>query len=105
MKCRICNSEIESYYPHLQEKELCFSCDYWSDLAREVKNKSSVRIDGHHYWVKTKNTLTKGFSGRQFTVRFYDGRVVTTNNLWYQGKIPQNWRVLLPDNAEKLIGG
>lgn len=106
MKCRICNREIESVYPHLQEKELCFQCDFWGKLAKDKDSESSVRIGGEHYWIEKGNTYPiRGFNGRQFTIRFFDGRVVTTTNLWYQGKIPQIWKVLLLDNAEKLIGG
>ncbi len=43
----------------------------------------------------------RGFGGREFRIRFYDGRTdVVTRNLWHQGIIPEHYRALLPDNAE-----
>ncbi len=41
----------------------------------------------------------RGFGGREHTIEFFDGRTVTTRNLWTQGTIPPAWRDRLPDNA------
>jgi len=41
-----------------------------------------------------------GCAGRRFWIRFFDGRTITTNNLWCQGEIPEEFREELPDNAE-----
>jgi hypothetical protein len=47
---------------------------------------------------------TRGFGGANFTVLFNDGRVVKTNNLWYQGDIPKAWQDSLPANATIKAG-
>ncbi|QCX81163.1 hypothetical protein C9F11_37900 [Streptomyces sp. YIM 121038] len=41
----------------------------------------------------------KGFGGRRFDIQFFDGRTVTTRDLWYQGVVPPKWRERYPDNA------
>ena len=41
-----------------------------------------------------------GCSGRRFWIRFFDGREITTNNLWYQGKVPDDFLNELPNTAE-----
>jgi hypothetical protein len=40
-----------------------------------------------------------GFGGRRFEIEFFDGRKVTTRDLWHQGVIPPKWRERYPDNA------
>lgn len=50
--------------------------------------------------VKMPPGAFRGFSGRRFWIRFKDGSTLTTNNLWYQGKIPDEFRDELPDTAE-----
>jgi len=42
----------------------------------------------------------KGFGGRDFSIKFYDGRDIKTSNLWYQGEIPERFKEFLSDNAE-----
>ncbi len=41
----------------------------------------------------------RGFGGRRFDIEFFDGRTVTTTDLWYQGVVSPKWRERLPDNA------
>jgi hypothetical protein len=40
-----------------------------------------------------------GFGGRRFDIRMNNGKEIMTNNLWYNGKIPENHREKLADNA------
>src|SRR3954467_4010293 len=64
-----------------------------------------VRSHGHHYLAKPKVNNRRdrdllGFGGRDWEIRFLDGEVIETNNLWHQGEIPLALRSVLPDNAE-----
>ncbi|GHC38526.1 hypothetical protein GCM10010348_77350 [Streptomyces anthocyanicus] len=62
-----------------------------------------VVVDGEHYMLgddsPTFPKAYKGFGGRRFTIKFFDGRTITTGDLWYQGVIPSKWRERYPDNA------
>lgn len=40
-----------------------------------------------------------GFGGRKFVIEFFDGRRITTNDLWCAGTVPPKWRRRHPDNA------
>jgi hypothetical protein len=65
------------------------------DLAKRVV------IDGEHYTLGEDKPgyEWKGFGGRRFDIEFFDGRKVTTHDLWHQGTIPPKWRERYPDNA------
>ena len=38
-----------------------------------------------------------GHSGREFIIKMNDGRIIETNNLWYNGEVPKERNVA--DNA------
>lgn len=82
----------------------CFSCAYWEG---QITRGNNVVIDGVHYRVdfakpikNDRNPDNLGMAGRKFRIRMLDGREVVTNDLWYQGPIPPEFRPRLPDNAE-----
>lgn len=87
---------------------MCFTCGFWHEkLAPHIRDSErTVRTpDGKHYSIgdkKDRGTM-RGFGGRSFYVRFNDGRLEKTNNMWHQGTIPPEFREELPSNAE-LIG-
>ncbi|MBD9721898.1 hypothetical protein PV755_09160 [Streptomyces caniscabiei] len=62
-----------------------------------------VVAGGGHYLLGDDNsdspTAYRGFDGRRFTIEFFDGRTVSSGDLWYQGVIPPKWRSRFPDNA------
>jgi len=79
----------------------------WREMGDVTEDGDlAVRINGRHYLIcDPKNTYPYlGFEGRPFIVRFkagpHAGKTVHTNNLWCQGAIPEEYRTLLPDNAE-----
>lgn len=77
----------------------CFYCNFWNDLLIKDYNRS-IRVNGVHYLAGG----TGGYSGRKFTIEFFDGRPnLTTKSLWYQGKIPDQFQIRLHDNA-RFIG-
>jgi len=103
MKCIICKKEIEE--SRYSNKDLCSSechnIDFWNDYVLRANEKKIARIDGSHYVISpdNPNAAFKGFGGREFTIKFNDGRIVTTRNLWHQGTIPEDFKNRLPDNA------
>ena len=105
MHCIICNKEItESKYMNavLCSPE-CFHVHFWNCIVDE-KDKHII-VKGHCYYNgddkgNTENPKYLGHAGRRFWIRFKDGRTITTNNLWFNGEIPEAFLDKLPDNAE-----
>ena len=103
MKCIICNKEIdESKYCDwdLCSSE-CFYKNFWNEQITSKDDENIVRIDGEQYYISndTSNSI-KGFGGEEFIIRFFSSRVIITNDLWYNGVIPAEYRNKLPNNAE-----
>lgn len=80
------------------------------DPRRKSKGgEQVVRVDGQHYVVGHTPSAQElesnrqygglGHGGREFKIRLHDGREIITRNLWAQGKIPAEYREVLPDNA------
>ena len=72
---------------------------FWEEKLDIKDDKDVARIDGEHYMIAPENWKSKGFGGAEHRIRFDDGRVVTTTNLWHQGEIPNEYRDRLPNNA------
>lgn len=105
MRCVICGKEIkESRYSNavLCSGE-CFETLFWREIIEE---KDKYIIAGGQCYIdmgevqNTDGNLFLGFSGRRFWIRFFDGRRITTNNLWFRGDVPKTFKSQLPDNAE-----
>jgi len=82
---------------------LCFQCAFWAEKVAIRDRADVVRAGGQHYMIgeatPDMKPRHKGYGGERFEVRFFDGRVVETDNLWHQGTIPSHFRDRLPDNA------
>ena len=103
MQCIICNKEIDKsrYSNKILCSTECFMIDYWNDRVKDINPKVAI-IKGEHYTIgneKEKGGF-RGFGGRKFIINFFDGRIVETTNLWYQGVIPEDFKDSLPDNAQ-----
>lgn len=103
MNCEICGKEItESRYTNaVLCSSDCFTRNYWRQIIAE--KEKHIIINGHCYCdggETEESDKYSGYSGRRFWIRFFDGVVFTTNNLWCQGEIPKEFRKELPDNAE-----
>lgn len=105
LRCVICGKEMEksqfSNAPLCSEK--CFSKHYWNKLLKE--KDEHIIIHGKCYYdagnvENPDNVSFLGCSGQRFWIRFFDGREITTNNLWCQGEIPEAYIDDLPDTAE-----
>ena len=108
MKCVICGKEIEKsqYTNAVLCSSKCFNKHFWLEIIAE-KDKHII-IDGKCYCDggnvdEPNHHMFLGFSGRRFWIRFKDGSTLTTNNLWYQGEIPDEFRGELPDTAEFYV--
>lgn len=68
-----------------------------------------VVVGGEHYLLGDDKPdypkAFKGFGGRRFAIEFFDGRKVTTHDLWHQGVVPPKWRERYPDNARFVQPG
>lgn len=103
--CRICgstkNNRSQFYGGEVMEqKKLCFHCDFWDEKLSMKDEPNVVRVQGHHYLIGPEGSPFPGFCGRTFAIKFFDGRTVKTSNLWHQGEIPERFKEQLPDNAE-----
>lgn len=93
----------EAHATKLADESLCTHCAFWLEKVAGATAADVVRVDGSHYRIADeKRAGMRGFSGQSFTIKFRDGREVTTTNLWCQGAIPMRFRDRLPDNAEFL---
>ena len=97
MSCKICGGTHT--VPCSAE---CFYKDFWDEKVLFKDDPGSVRICGTHYFIgdEYETSVFRGFGSRLFAVKFFDGRIVKTTNLWYQGDIPDEYRSALHDNAE-----
>lgn len=102
-RCQECNdwvslASVGSTFD-LQKLQLCFSCAFWMEKVDLDKQGISIRVKGKHYIVGKDFSYSKGFGGKHWKIKFHDGREIETNNLWFQGVIPERFRNRLPDNA------
>lgn len=107
--------KLEKAHPELATRNgkkiavkcLCGECDlddytlkFWSEKI-SIRNDSNVaRIDGNHYIIGSGHNKTKGMGGSKFKIEFFDGRIVESDDLWHQGRIPESYRQVLEDNAK-----
>jgi hypothetical protein len=78
---------------------------------RPAEPRSVIRCGGVHYTLgeepndhewRTKRSYF-GFGGHCFTFRMLaTGEIITSRNVWHQGRIPAEYSALLPDNAEMV---
>lgn len=80
----------ESCRTELLARKLCHVCNFWHNNKIANSNRWWVVIDGHHYVVQDEDSggYFRGYGGRKFIIKKNDGQVLTTTNLWHQGKIP-----------------
>lgn len=107
MECIICGKEIEEsiIYGVALCSDECFTTDFWNEKVewKETRKDVIVRVNGVHYTIdhdESGDPSWRGHGGAKFNIKFFDGREVTTTNLWCQGSIPEAFREKLPDNAE-----
>jgi len=97
--CPCCGNEyVRDMPPDTYFYDCCEDCSFWLEkLYLPDYNSKQVIVEGVHYLLS--NSSIKGFAGAKFKIKFFNGRLIQTNNLWRQGKIPQHFRSVLKDNA------
>lgn len=103
-KCEICGKEIakSQYQGCVICSSTCFTKKFWKDIVVDKENR--IIIGGSCFYdggdrPNERCSSDLGYYGRRFYIRHFDGRETTTNNLWFNGKIPDEFRDMLPDNA------
>ena len=108
--CKLCGGVVYIWYSgdmkeRLQEKNICFSCDFWESVHAEVQRKGTKKIivegSAYHISKDTPGDYFKGHGGRRFVIRYLaTGEEVVSHNLWHDGDVPPNFKEKLPDTAE-----
>jgi len=102
-KTEVCPCCGSVYTLNLEEQAYfygcCFDCSFWLKkiCMSEDSKKRQVIVDGIHYMLS--DSSIRGYCGSHFKIKFFDGRLVETDNLWHQGKIDDMFRYYLKDNA------
>ena len=110
--CNDCGEEDYSvaFMPSCAEKKVidaegvCFTCAFWRIRAAQ---KQETVIDGRIYSVGNINRAPgphNGMAGRRFDIEYFDGRRVTTHDLWSGSEVPERYRQQIPDTARFLNG-
>lgn len=89
-------------------KRISSNDDFWNPSRGVRKNDDPTKrvvVNNEHYLIVTEDTGFKGFGGREWRIKFHDGRRIDCSNLWYQGVIPPAWREVYANNAVFLADG
>ncbi len=107
LPCKVCGEPIrltfmEDTLQRMCERRMCLSCDFWECIASK---ENGTVIKGHVYTPGNGyGSRDCGMSGRRFDIEYFDGRRITTYDLWSQGTVPEAFRDRIPDTARFLDG-
>lgn len=108
MICSICGKEFEKSHYYKPFDDVCGSEYFIEKLWRMreedyLNGKPYIIVNGNLYndggYKKNEKSCYLGHSGRVFNIKMNDGTEIFTNNLWHCGKIPENHREILSNNA------
>jgi len=106
--CHICGRELDVDMGHASmgicDSPKCFSTDFWIGHLAHKNDENVARIKGLHYIIGEEDSKDsfRGFAGRKFYIKFNNGILVKTSNLWHQGTIPEFFKQYMQDNAKFL---
>jgi hypothetical protein len=99
MKCIICGKEIEK--SEYSNAALCSSKCFHENFWNECVDETAIIVNGECYHDGGRKpegySGFLGHAGRLFKIQMNDGRVIETNNLWYNGEVPKER--CIADNA------
>lgn len=106
-RCKECGDPTPSNFmepskSQILTRQLCFACNFWTNVIHEDRDGLGIVLDGVHHrdGGRTRRaTEANGFGGAEWRLRLANGKLVDTNNLWCQGRVPEHFRDRLPDNA------
>jgi hypothetical protein len=86
----------------LVEQNYCFSCAFWTANSENPRWRKHVAIIRGEAYFPLERTDRWDAQGKMVKIRYFDGRIVETDNLTYQGPIPDHMRKrpIFQDNAE-----
>lgn len=102
-----CTGHMGKEAERMRETGLCFNC---ASLEMRCEAGAAVIIDNYVYTIRPEPRSDDdhrflGMAGRRFDIEFFDGRKITTHNLWAGGLIPERYRDRLPNTAKFMSGG
>ena len=78
---------------------MCFSCNFWYRILKG--RRPYVVINGHCYRIAPEDRVGfRGHGGWEYTIKFNNGNVVKTTNLWHKGKVDCEFLPFFPNTAE-----
>lgn len=111
--CNICGQTIrQKNYDPLSElsqlaeqRHICCICAFWVYLHEQhIKGLEVIRGSAfiiRPYTRRPINLLQAGY-GQEHYIRRFDGTLIKSNNVWYQGAVPDIFRQYFPDTADFL---
>lgn len=78
-----------------------FYKEFWTEkIHAKKKNPHHYPVvNGEMFHVGNDTDYVKGFCGTKFCIKFFDGAVIYTNSLWYNGIVPDSFKKSLSDDA------
>lgn len=104
--CVVCGNWVKTTYQHNEkmiERNMCFSCNLWTDRIEITKNNKKVMIvEGIMYTIVEDfiGPGMRGFGGHKFTFETFKGEIKISKNVWCGGDIPKHFLDKIPDNAK-----
>ena len=116
-ECVECNETTRNTYheptrTQMLERRLCFTCNFWLNMERELEKDHAERtiIGGTLYTPGNRTSgAFRGMAGRRFDIEYlsnsvFSGQRTTTFDLWAGGELPARLRERFPDTA-RFLGG
>lgn len=108
-RCKNCGEKnYSTSYMDCAEKRrmdadgVCFTCAFW---LLKADHGGETIIDGGYYSPGNRTSgPMRGMAGRRFDIEYFDGRIITTHDLWFCGVVPEWCRDRLPDTARFING-
>lgn len=107
--CKVCGEPIRLSFDtetlmRMCERRMCHGCSFYESIASKTEDRPTV-IKGGIYWPGNGyGRKDCGMGGRRFDIEYFDGRRITTFDLWCSGVVPEAFRDRLPDTA-RFLGG
>lgn len=88
----------------MKAEHLCFTCAFWKDKIDHPVPGREI-INGCHYvfheWLRQPVPF-QGSGGHHYYILKTDGSVKRSNNVWFQGEIPERFKRQLPNTARLI---
>lgn len=107
--CKVCGGVVHTHCQlfgyfdkEVDQRNFCSTCNLWYNRLSQRTDPNIFIIDGMYYQDAGPSKNPKhslGFAGLQFNIKTNDGKIVSTNNLWYGGTVPTAWKDAFPDTA------